>query len=92
MVLGAPIGDETADDIVLNSKLTTFRLLASRLTTLNAHDALFQLKNCFSTPKLLYTLRCAPCYKNAVRSEYDNVIRHTLNAILNVDLNDVIWK
>ena len=44
VLLGVPIGDEAVVDIVLNSKLTTFRLLASRLTTLSAHDALFLLK------------------------------------------------
>ena len=74
MLLGAPIGDETAIDIVLNSKLTNFRLLASCLTTLSTHDALFLLESCFSTPKLLYTLRCAPCYKSTVLSQYDDVI------------------
>ena len=41
VLLDATIGDETAVDIVLHSKLTTFRLLASHLTTLSAHDALF---------------------------------------------------
>ena len=43
VLLDAPFGDETVVDIVLNSKLTTFRLLASRLTTLSAHDAFFLL-------------------------------------------------
>jgi hypothetical protein len=63
LLLGAPVGDATAVDTVLNDKLIIFRRLASRLTTLNAQDALFLLKNCFSTPKLLYTLRCAACIK-----------------------------
>ena len=45
--LGAPVGDETSVDTVLGSKLAVFRRLASRLTSLNAHDALFLLKNCF---------------------------------------------
>ena len=59
VLLGAPIGDETSVDTVLSSKLIVFRRLASHLTTLHAHDALCLLKNCFSTPKLPYTLRCA---------------------------------
>ena len=57
MLLGAPVGDETAVDSILSSKLAVFRRLASRLTSLNAHDELFLLKNCFSIPKLLYSLR-----------------------------------
>ena len=41
VLLGAPVGDETSVDTVLRSKLVDFRRLASRLITLNAHDALF---------------------------------------------------
>ena len=53
-----------------------------------AHDTLFK---CFSTSKLQYTLRCAPYYKSAVLQEYDDVIRHTSNVILNVDLTDTFF-
>ena len=91
-LLGAPIGDETAVNTVLSSKLAVFNLLASRLKSLNAHDGLFLLKNCFSIPKLLYLLRCSACYKSSLLAEYDDVIRQTLNVILNIDLSDVIWK
>ena len=71
VLLGAPIGDSKSVDTVLSSKLTTFRLLARRLTTLNAHDALFLLKNCFSIPKLLYSLRCsAACYMSDVLPQH----------------------
>jgi len=79
ILLGAPV------DKVLSSTLAVFRLLASRLTSLNAHEALFLLENCFSIPKLLYSLRCASCFKSSILSEYD-VIQ------LNVDLSDIIWK
>lgn len=92
LLLGAPIGDQTAVDSVLNSKLVVFRLLASRLTRLHAQDALFLLRNCFNMPKLLYTLRCAACYKSTVLSEYDAVVRHTLKAVLNVDLTEAVWN
>ena len=43
-------------------------------------------------PKLLYTLRCAACYKSTVLSEYDAVVRHTLKAVLNVDLTEAVWN
>jgi len=59
ILLFAPVGDETAVDKVLSCKLAVFRLLASRLTSLNAYDALFLMKNCFSITKLLYSLCCA---------------------------------
>ena len=91
VLLGAPIG-ELSVDTILGSKLTNFKLLANRLTTMNAHDALFLLKNCFSMPKLLYTLRCSPCYKSSVLSQYDEAVRTTLKTILNVDLTDAVWR
>ena len=91
MLLGAPIG-ELSVDTILGSKLTNFKILANRLTTMNAHDALFLLKNCFSMPKLLYTLRCSPCYKSSVLSQYDEAVRTTLKTILNVDLTDAVWR
>lgn len=92
VLLGAPIGGDSAVEAVLNNKLTVFQRLASRLTSLNAHDALFLLKNCFSSPKLLYTLRCAPCYKSAILTQYDSVIKQTLQVILNVDLSEGVWS
>jgi len=92
ILLGAAVGDETAVDKVFSSKLAVFRLLTSRLTSLNAHDALFLLKDCFSIPKLLYSLRCASCFKSKILSEYDDVMQLTFKVVLNVDLSDTIWK
>jgi hypothetical protein len=62
MLLGAPIGSEQSVDDVLKAKLEELRRLSNRLSLLHAHDALFLLKNCFSIPKLMFTLRGAPCY------------------------------
>ena len=92
LLLGAPVGDERSVDTVLNGKLAVFKRLASRLLSLNAQDALFLLKNCFSTPKLLYTLRCAACYRSSVLPDYDSVIQQTLRVILNVDLTETVWS
>ena len=44
------------------------------------------LKNCFSTPKLLLKLRSAHCYSNSMLKQYDDVIKHTLQAVWNVQL------
>jgi len=85
----APIGDETAVETVLHSKLLIFQHLARRLTTPNA---LFLLKNCFRMPKLLYTLRCS---RVTFQSEYDEVIKQTLQVILNTEFSVAgprVWK
>jgi len=92
MLLGAPIGGKQSIDEVLAVKLQEIRRLSSRLALINAHDALFLLKNCFSIPKLTYTLRSAPCYTSQLLSEYDDVIRSTLQHIMNVALSDDVWS
>ena len=43
-------------------------------------------------PKMLYTLRCAPCYNSNILSEYDLVIHNTLQSIMNVNLTDDAWS
>ena len=88
MLLDASIGGEQSVDEVLQE----LHRLSSRLTLLNAHDALFLflflLKNCFAILKLMYTLRSAPCYTSQLLSKYDDVIRSTLQDIINVALSN----
>lgn len=90
--LGAPIGTEVAVSRVLAKKLDDLRRLQQRITKLSAHDAFFLLKNCFSLPKLLYTLRSSPCFLNLLLLEYDAIIRQTLQSVLNVSLSDESWQ
>lgn len=91
MLLGAPIGDEQSVDDILASKLQDLRRFSTRLQLLNAHDALFLLKNCFAIPKLTYTLRSSPCYSHQLLLEYDAVLRSTLQSVLNTSLSDDAW-
>jgi hypothetical protein len=91
MLLGAPIGSEQSVVEVLTVKLHELRRLSVRISQFNAHDALFLLKNCFSIPKLTYTLRSAPCYTQQLLSKYDDIIRSTLQSILNISIPDMTW-
>ena len=92
MLLGAAIGGTESMDSVLELKLEDLRCLSSRLSLLNARDALYLLKNCFSIPKLTYSLCCAPCYSRHLLAEYDAVLRSSLQSIINVDLSDEAWE
>jgi hypothetical protein len=92
MLLGAPIGGQQCIDDVLQSKLQELKRLSQRLSLLSVHDALFLLKYCFSIPKLTYTLRSAPCYCSSLLSEYDALIRSTLQSVLNISLSDESWE
>ena len=85
------IGDQSSVTKSLDKKLIEFKRLCGRLQVLNSHDAFFLLRNCFSVPKLLYTLRSAPCYANHLLKQYDDTIRNTLQLILNISLSDSSW-
>ena len=54
-LLGAPIFPEAIDN-VLEAKLENLKLMPSRLTQIDNHQALFLLRNCFGMPKLTYFL------------------------------------
>ena len=74
-------------EAVLTSKLESLKLMSKRLELLDAHDAMYLLKNCYSLPKLNYFLRASPCYlKEDLLLEYDETIRESLVSILNIKL------
>ena len=79
-------------DKMLLIKLNELRRLSDRIKFLDTHDALFLLKNCFAIPKLMYTLRGSPCFSNNLLKEYDDVIRFTLQYVLNIALSDEAWN
>ena len=89
-LLGAPI-HKNATSAILGKKLDELKLMSKRLLDLDAHDALFLLKNCFFIPKLLYLFRTSPCFSNRILEEFDNTIRNTLQSILNVNIDDSKW-
>ena len=84
ILLGTAISDEAVRG-VLEAKLQDLKRLSSRLLDLDAHDALFLLRNCFAIPKLLYILRTSPCFDCTVLGQYDTQLRETLE-ILNISM------
>jgi hypothetical protein len=85
-LLGAPVMPESIEK-VLTSKLESLKLMSKRLELLDAHDAMYLLKNCYSLPKLNYFLRASPCFLNEdLLLEYDQTIRESLVTILNIKL------
>ena len=90
-LLGSPIGGIEAIEIILQQKMTNLEKLGERLKVLQAHDALCLLRNAFSLPKLLYTLRTAPCYQSILLSSFDCLQRSLLESICNIHLTDSAW-
>ncbi|CAM1324600.1 Uncharacterised protein r2_g3335 [Pycnogonum litorale] len=65
---------------------------SDRLALLSSHEALFLLKNCFSIPRLLYTLRTSPAWKcNDILAEFDKRLKFSLSALTNTKLDQVQW-
>ena len=92
VLLGAPLFPGATLIGILNNKLEELQRLTERLTLMPAHDALFLLRNVLSLPRLLYTLRTAPCVGSAELISYDNHLRATLSHTLNIDLSDDRWR
>ena len=60
--LGSPIGNLDSVSAVLGDKVKSLAVMGDRLKHFSAHDSLLLLRNSFSIPKLLYTLRTSPCF------------------------------
>ena len=52
---------------------------------------LLLLRSCFGAPKLTYLLRSAPCWGHPFLEKIDIQMRHGLERILNIELNDTQW-
>ena len=92
VLLRSPIIPGSEVNAVLESKREDLSTLAKRLPLMPAHDSLYLLRNVVTTPRLLYTLRTAPCSQSQELEQYDNLLRSTLAATLNVDLTDRGWR
>ena len=92
-MLGSPVGDDSCVSSVLSEKVEALRRLGKRLRLLSAHDALLLLRNCFALPKLMYTLRTAPCFRSDVLESYDDCLREILGSVANTLLapNSSAW-
>ena len=60
-LLGAPVLPSAVDE-ALQSKLTSLCRMLNCLEQLDAHEALFLLRNCFAIPMLTYVLRAAASF------------------------------
>ena len=89
---GSPIlADATRCCIV--KKLSEYRRMNDRILLLDGHPGLFLLKNAFSLPRLLLTLRSAPCHHHPeLLAEYDVITRSTTEALCNIHVNGSSWS
>ena len=68
-------------------------LMAKRLEEVDAHDGLFLLSHCLAIPRMTYILRSAPCFRKLdILAQYNDIIRSSLESILNAPLDDEAWS
>lgn len=93
-LLGSPIGNsvEGIDDTI-SAKISALAVMGGRFCLLHAHDAFCLLKNAFTLPKMLYTLRTAPFFLSSQLQSFDDLQRSLLADIANIplDANDPAW-
>ena len=82
-LLGAPVLP-SAVDMALESKLSALLTLLEQLDQVDAHDALFLLRNCFAISKLTYVLRTSACFQSPLLKSYDSKIHCALEKMLNI--------
>ena len=90
--LGSPIlNDATRCCIV--KKLSEYKRINDRTPLLNRNPGLFLLKNGFFLPRLLFTLRSAPCgHHPELLTEYDVITRWTTETLCNIHFDDNSWS
>lgn len=91
VLLGAPLLEGPALDQSLSTHMASLSTGQKRLNLITSHDALLLLKSSLSAPKLLHTLRAAPCSGHALLSSIDRTLRDCVSQVVNTSLNDEQW-
>ena len=93
-LLGSHIGNSVEGiENTFSANTSALAVMGDRLHLLHAHDAFCLLRNAFTLPKMLYTLRTAPCFLSSQLQRFDDLHRSLLADIANVslDASDPAW-
>ena len=91
-LLGSPILADATRCCIMK-KLSEHKRMNERILLLDGHPDLFLLKNAFFLPRLLFTLRSAPCHHHPeLLSEFDVITRSTTEALCNIHFDVNSWS
>ncbi|XP_029657503.1 uncharacterized protein LOC115231671 [Octopus sinensis] len=91
LILGSPIGREALSQTLID-KAAVLSCIIQRLSLIDAHVGFFLLRNYFSTPKLLYTLRSSPCFhEQNLLSVIENILKSGAESLCNVRFDPLGW-
>src|SRR6218665_735573 len=91
VLLGAPLSPEKALFSALDTCVANLETALDRLQLIDRQDALLLLRCSLGSPKLMYLLRCAPCYDHLRLIDYDKLQRGGMERILNISLTEDQW-
>jgi hypothetical protein len=91
VLLGSPLLAGAAVSSTLQERVNVLQVMASRLSHMQAHDALVILRHSLSLPSMLHILRTARCVDHPLLRTFDEQLRQCLSEILNVSLDDKRW-
>ena len=89
--MGAPIAAGKAMGDILHKKCDDLARGMSRLSLLDAHDALILLKAAVGHPTIMNVLRAAPCVDHPALERFDSMLRSGLSRIVNCEISDLVW-
>ena len=88
VVLGTLIGSAALESTV-EEKTQVLQAFSQKLRMIDAHYALFLIKNCLHMPRLLYVLRTSPCFKLCEKLQrIDNYLRASLESMCSDSLSE----
>ena len=92
-LLGSPLGNADCVNACVSEKIELLRLMGDRLCYLHSHDAITLLRYSFAIPKLLHSLRTAPCFSSPLLPDYDLLLQSLLSKIVNIhfQVDDPAW-
>jgi hypothetical protein len=91
-LLGGSLGERSALEQFVKLERSA-QVLASNLRQLDRHSALYLIKNCFSMPKYMYSLRVSPLFRHPDRLlQLDNCWRSILEEVCNTMMDDSQWS
>ena len=86
IILSSPLGPKSQADL-LENKISDLEEVDGIVEKL---DGFFNLKNCFSLPKLLYFLRTSTSFNHpALLEKYNKTVRDGLFKVCNVNFDDI---
>ena len=88
VLLRSPIGRSTSVDAAIISRVEALKVMGKRSTHFQKHDARILLCHSLAIPRILYTLRTAPCFSSPSLESFDQELHSMMGAILNISLVD----